>query len=437
METISADQRELLIAETLRRAGNSYEFYRRVIADSGVSLDRVSGMADLLKLPILTKDQVLSGITRERVMEQLRGKLALIGFTSGSTGTPSPVYYSHSDLDTWELELSKALSGIGMSSEDIVQVSIGQCGTGCLALFGAIRRAGAAAIPIDVSGASGPTILAHIVENQVSILLTYPAIARELCRVARESDGRALLRGSALHTLVLMGEPWTEALRHSIKEALGTEIYDIYGSTEAGMVGIECACHQGLHVFEDRLLVEILDPVTGEPLAPGVEGEVVLTPYWKEGLPLLRYGTGDAAAIIDGECECGSALPRITRIRGRCRDMVFVGSTKFYPGQLEAIVAELFEGSPNYQLQVESTDSGRDMLTLAIEAEPMFSCLDEREYAQALAGAMSALSPDLPGMIASGFVEGPTVSLVPPGSIERRSGKIPSVIDLRRGRAGG
>lgn len=436
MEPIDVNERESLVSETLRRASRSYEFYRGVIEEAGISIDRVHGTPDLLRLPVLTKDMVLAGIPREQVLERFRGQLALVGFTSGSTGAPSPVFYSQEDLRIWESELAMALQSIGLTSSDVVQISIGQCGTGCIALLGAVRVLGAAAIPLDVSGSSGLSILEGILENEVSALLTYPAIARELCRVVRDS-GKTHPRHATLHTIILMGEPWTEALRSEIREVLGADTFDIYGSTEAGMVGVECSHHQGLHVFEDRVLVEILDPITHAPMPEGMEGEVVLTPYWKEGLPLVRYGTGDAAAFIPGTCDCGSALPRITRIRGRCRDMVFVGSTKFYPSQLEALLAELLDGSHNSQLRIESADSGRDRLTLTIEMEEDATRPDEMKLTQALLESLPALSSDLPGMVKSGFVEGPYVALVSPGSIERRSGKIPSFIDLRKGRFDG
>lgn len=431
MQRIDVNERESLISETIRRASLGYEFYRSVIRGAGVSTDHPRGTPDLLKLPVLTKDQVLAGIPREQVLERLRGQLALVGFTSGSTGAPSPVFYSHRDLETWEGELSMALRSIGLASSDVVQISIGQCGTGCLALLGAVRVLGAAAIPLDVSGSSGTSILEGILENGVSALLTYPAIARELCRVVRD-NGKAHLHHTTLHTVVLMGEPWSEALRDEIRQVLGADVFDIYGSTEAGMVGVECSQHQGLHVFEDRILVEILDPKTHAPMPQGMEGEVVLTPFWKEGLPLVRYGTGDAAAFIPGTCACGSELPRITRIKGRCRDMVFVGSTKFYPSQLEALLAELLDGSHNSQLRIESAHSGRDRLTLMIEIEEGATRPDEAQLTQGLLESLSVLSSDLPGMVKSGFVEGPHVALVSPGSIERRSGKIPPVIDLRK-----
>ena len=187
-------------------------------------------------------------------------------------------------------------------------------------------------------------------------------------------------------------------------------MYDIYGSTEVGMVGIECSAHDGLHILPDQVLVEILDPYTGKTVEQGVEGEIVVITFWKEALPLIRYRTGDMASKVEGFCRCGSDLPRISRIKGRARDLIFIGSTKIHPMAVEAAIMDVCDSALNYQI-VLNQEGDIDTLKLIIETPE--EIITNQTLRVILSERICNLHKDLSSLITAGFVMPPDVEFVP------------------------
>lgn len=406
-------------------AFESFSYYREKMSQVGLTPTDIQGLEDLEKLPYTVKEELQEKLGFDKIFQRMAGKLRYIGFTTGTVATPMPVYYTHDDFERWEKNLAKGLSMAGITNKDVVQITFGRCGIACVVLLGAIRRTGATGIPIDADSGAASELIQRMEQFHVSFLLTFPSIVREFCRIVESKR----VKGSRyLKKIFLMGESWSEAFRRRVEDALNVEVYDIYGSTEVGMVAVECSAHNGLHVLPDQVLVEILDPYTGKPVDQGEEGEIVVTTFWKEALPLIRYRTGDIASEIEDFCRCGSDLPRISRIKGRIRDLIFIGSTKIHPIAVEAAIIDICDSTLNYQI-VLSRERGRDKLKLVLEAPD--EIIGKQNLRAALSKRICSFNEDLASLVKADLVFPPEVEFVPLNTIPRKGGKITKILDLR------
>lgn len=420
---------EKIQTEKLRQivvhAFENFSYYREKMSEVGITPTDIQGLEDLDKLPCTSREELQEKLGFDEIFQHMADKLYYIGFTTGTVATPMPVYYTHGDFERWENNLAKGLSMAGITNNDVVQITFGRCGIACVVLLGAIRRTGATGIAIDADSGTANELLQWMKQFRVSFLLTFPSIVREFCGIAESERGK---RPQYLKKIFLMGESWSETFRRRVEDTLNVEVFDIYGSTDIGMVGVECSIHDGLHVLPDQVLVEVIDPLTGKPVENGAEGEIVVTTFWKEALPLIRYRTGDIASKMKGFCRCGSDLPRISRIKGRARDLIFIGSTKIHPIALEEAITDVCDSSLNYQIVLSHTE-GRDKLRLKIEAPDQM--MNNENLKTALSERICNLNEDLSSLISAGLVMPPEVEFVPLNALPRKGGKITKVLDLR------
>jgi phenylacetate-CoA ligase len=422
-------QNEKLI-QVVHNAFRDFPFYRNKFIQASIDPDTFQGLDDLTKIPFTTKEDLQMRFPFADVYQQFGHELSYIGFTTGTTSAPMPIYFTHEDMDKWEWNLTKAYHMAGINSGDIVQVSIGRCGIGCVVFMGAVRKTGAAVMPVDVDLISTDEILNRMKQYRITILATLPSIASELCRLVEAGYPK---EGLALKTLFLMGEACTETFRERARQTLGAEVYDIYGSTESGFVGTECNLHKGLHLMVDQVIVEIVDPTTGLPVQSGAEGELVVTTLWKKAMPLIRYRTGDIASAIQEDCKCNIGLPRISKIKGRASDLVSIGSTKLHPSAIDALIFDTFNKNYNYQV-VLSNEQGRDHLALLVEVD--IPSIEAAGIQERLEFGILTLTDDMNLLFKSGIILHPEVQLISPGTLQKKGGKVRKIFDKRERKDG-
>jgi len=219
-------------------------------------------------------------------------------------------------------------------------------------------------------------------------------------------------------------EPWREAMRAQIEDAMGITAIDIYGLSEVMGPGVasECVHQTGLHVFEDHFIIEIIDPETLEPVPDGQQGEVVFTTLTKEGIPVIRYRTRDISRIVPGVCACGRTFRRMERVTGRTDDMLIIRGVNVYPSQIEQVLVGIPGVAPHYQVVLGKSGS-MDTVEVQVEVSPDFEFDEIRE--------LESLQKRVAAAIAGSLAVSVAVKLVEPRAIQRSEGKAKRVVDLR------
>jgi phenylacetate-CoA ligase len=275
---------------------------------------------------------------------------------------------------------------------------------------------------IPVSGGNTSRQVQILKDFGVTVLACTPSYALLLAETAVSMgvDPRSL----PLRLGVFGAEPWSEAMRCQLEDALGITAIDIYGLSEVMGPGVasECVEKNGLHVFEDHFLIEILDPQTMEPVPDGQQGEVVFTTLTKEGIPVIRYRTRDISRIVPGECACGRTFRRMERVTGRTDDMLIIRGVNVYPSQIEQVLMGIAGVAPHYQVVLGKRGS-MDTVEVQVEVGPDFAFDEIRE--------LETLQRTVTGAIASALAVSVDVRLVEPRSIQRSEGKAKRVVDLR------
>lgn len=351
---------------TVRHAYQGAPFFRQHLDAAGITPDTFRGLADLHQLPFTTKQQLRDhgpwGWTAVPLREVVR-----VHSSSGTTGRRTLCAYTAADLDAWAQQLVRCYEYAGMTAEDRVQLAVGYgMWTAGIGFQTAAERLGALVIPtgpgntelqLDAMRELGTTAL--VATASFALLLAELIDAKG---VGKDLDLRVGFFGS---------ERWGETTRRRIETKLPrVETFDLYGLTElwGPGTGIECREHDGIHVWSDHYLVEIIDPDTLQPLPPGQEGEVVVTTFRKQATPLLRYRTRDLSRLLPGPCACGSPSPRIDRLSGRTDDAIKVRGVMVLPAQVDLVLAEFGDQtSGEYQLHVTRDPAGHDELTLKVE----------------------------------------------------------------------
>lgn len=397
-------------------------FYRRRMDEMGVRPEHIRTLADLELLPFTTKQDLrdnypfgMFAVPMEQVVR--------IHASSGTTGKPTPVGYTQRDLDTWSEVIARTLAAGGVHRGDIVHIAYGYgLFTGGLGFHYGAERLGAAVIP--VSGGQTRRQVMLIQDFGPTVICCTPSFALYLAEVGQEMG--VDFKETRLRVGFFGAEPWSEAMRTEIENRLHLDALDIYGLSEiiGPGVGIECIeAKNGLHLFEDHFLPEIIDPVTLKRLPAGETGELVITTLTKEALPLLRYRTRDVTSLSYAPCKCGRTLARMSRIKGRSDDMLIIRGVNVFPSQIESVLMEFPGLAPHYQLIVER-EGHLDTLEVAVEVdEAVFS--DEVKQLQALAQRIERQIKDYLSVSVK-------VRLVEPRSIPRSEGKAQRVIDRRK-----
>jgi len=408
------------LRQVVSRAYEHVAVYRQRMQKHGLTPEEVRGVEDLPKLPFTVQGDLGDAYPFGMLAVPLQQVLRLHP-SSGATGKPIAAAYTRRDLDVWTELIVRSLASCGVGRGDVVQNACGyELFTDGPGLNYAGEVLGATVIPI--SGGDAGRQITVMKDFGVSVICSTPSYFLYL--VERAEKMGVDLRELPLRIGVFVAEPWSEAMRRRIEESAGIRAYDVYGlpeSTGPG-VGAECRHQSGLHLFEDHFYPEIVDPATGEPLADGREGELVLTALSKEAMPLVRYRTRDLTAIVAEPCPCGRTLRRIRRIDRRGDEMFTVQGVNVFPSQIEAALLAVEGTLPHYQI-VLTQANGLDQVEVQIEVTPQV--FSDR------IGALESLQSKLAHEIEDALGISVPVRLVEPHTIERSRGRAKRVVDKR------
>ncbi|MBU0514659.1 MAG: phenylacetate--CoA ligase [Proteobacteria bacterium] len=352
---------------TLGHAYDHAEYFRRSFDAAGVKPEDVRTLDDLRRLPLLTADALKDGYPFPLLSVPM-AEVVRIHASSGTTGKRKVLSYTQKDIDDWADMFARCYEMAGLTREDRVQIAVGYgVWTAGVGFQLGCERFGALAIPI---GPGNIDLQCRFLQDFQSTVLCCTASMGLL--MAEQIRARGLRDKINLRKIIYGSERSSDAMRARISALLGAgELYDIPGMTElyGPGTGLECRMHDGIHYWADYYLVEIIDPVTLEPVAEGEMGEMVVTTLRKEAVPLVRYRTRDLTRLIPGRCACGSILPRHDRLLGRSDDMIIFRAVNIYPGQIDEILSGLENVGSEYQIHLTRDEAGLDHLTIKIERE--------------------------------------------------------------------
>lgn len=423
-ETMSRDELAALQLKRLkwsvRHAYDHVSMYREKMRAAGMTPDDIKSLSDIRHIPLSSKQDLREQYPFKLLAVPMRD-IVRIHASSGTTGQPITAGYTKHDLDMWAENMARIIVAAGGTAEDVVQIAFGYTlFTGAFGLHGGWEKVGAAVIPIS----SGNT------ERQINImrdfgttaLVATPSYAMYIAEVAEKMG---VLEDLKLRIGLFGAEASTEEMRARLEERFGgITVTENYGLTELigpGVAG-ECQYKCGMHINEDHFYAEIVDPVTGEPLPMGEQGELVLTTLTKEGQPTLRYRTRDITRLIEAPCACGRTQLRMEKIKGRSDDMLIIRGVNVFPSQIESILVGMEGIGPNYEIILTSKNY---LDAISVKVELVDARLLER-YAE-----LEALQNRIRGKFKSVIGLDIPVNLVSPNTLKRFEGKARRVIDLR------
>lgn len=409
------------LASLIERLYYKVPFYRNQFKKIGLEPGDITSVEQLRQLPFTTKqdlrDNYPFGLFAVPVADVVR-----LHASSGTTGKPTVVGYTHHDIEIWSEVVARTLTSAGAGKHDVLHVAYGYgLFTGGLGIHYGAEKIGATVIPM--SGGNTQRQLQLMKDFGSTILACTPSYALFLAEAMAEAG--MTIDSFKLKAGVFGAEPWTEEMRREIERKLKIKAIDIYGLSEVIGPGVasECMDQCGLHVFEDHFIPEIIDPKTLEVLPPGQIGELVFTCVTKEALPLLRYRTRDLTVLNTEKCSCGRTLVRMKKCLGRSDDMLIIRGVNVFPSQIETVLLELNETKPHYLLIVDRINK-LDVLEVWVEVDgQLFS--DEIRKLEDLKSKIQHNIESALGISAS-------VKLVEPKTIERSEGKSKRVLDKRK-----
>ena len=421
-ETIDRTSLEALqlkrLQATVRRVARKVPLYRQKLADAGVKPRHVQSLADVRRLPFTTNADLREAYPAGLLAIGLDDTLRL-HTSSGTTGKPKALFFSARDVDNAAELIARCLVMTGVTRHDVLQnmMTYGLF-TGALVMHYGAEKVGCLVIPAGPGNSEKQLLLMQ--DFRTTAIHVTPSYALYLADFI-EKKGVDPRRDLALRKAFVGAEAHTEETRRKIEQALGIDAYNSYGLSEMNGPGVafECEHKSGMHLWEDNYLLEIVEPQTGEPLADGQTGELVLTTLCREAMPLLRYRTRDITSIISGPCPCGRTHRRIHRITGRADDMLIVRGVNIYPQQIERVLMSLPQVGRNYQIVLD----GLDEMTVNVElAEAGFDGHVEH---------LTRLQSDIVDRLRAEILTKPKVHLAPPGTLPVSEGKARRVIDNR------
>jgi len=396
-------------------------FYRQRFMEAGVEPDDIKKLSDVTKLPFTSKRDLRN--TYPTGMFCLpENWVVRYHVSSGTTGKPTVVGYTQSDVDMWSESLARGLTSIGLGRGDVIQVSYGYgLFTGGLGLHYGSERIGATVLPTGTGNTERQIELMQDL-GSTAIACT-PSYFLYINEVAQKMDV-SIRDDTKLKAGIFGAEPWSDETRRRIEDSTGIKAYDIYGTSEmSGPLFTECHLQNGIHIWADMFLIEVIDPKTMEQVDDGERGELVVTSLDKWAFPLIRYRIGDITILNNEPCECGRTHPRIMRILGRTDDMIIVRGINVFPSQVESVLMRIPEIGDNYQIIVDRKGP-LDVMTVKVE-------VTESTFSDKIADLMS-LSNEVSRQLKSVLNITAEVELVEPGAIPRSEGKARRVIDKRK-----
>ena len=409
------------LRRTVERAYEAVPAVRRKLDAAGARPEHIKTLADLRRFPFSSKADLRDNFPFG-LFAVPREELIRIHGSSGTTGKPTVVGYTRGDLDLWSNLMARTLASMGARPGDLFHNAFGYgLFTGGLGYHYGAERLGLTTVP--VSGGGTERQVALIQDLRPRILGATPSYALNIAEVAERMG--VDLRRLSLRYAACGAEPWTDAMRRDLESKLGIKAMDSYGLSEIIGPGVANECHEaqdGLHVWEDHFLCEVLDPETMEPVKPGELGELVITTLTKEALPMIRYRTRDITRLLEGPCICGRTHRRMTRVTGRTDDMLIVRGVNVYPSQIEAHLVGFPGLAPHYQLVL--TRDG-PMSAMTVEVELQNPAPPDEPFLARLAQDVQAHIKSMVGVTCD-------VVLKAPGTVPRSEGKAIRVKDMRQ-----
>ena len=386
-------------------------FYGQKLREAGIK--GVSSVEEFQQLPFSQK-QDLRDAYPLGLMAVPEEEVVRIHSSSGTTGTPVIIPYTAKDVDDWAEMFKRCYEFAGITNRDRIQITPGYgLWTAGIGFQNGAEKLGAMVVPM---GPGNTNKQIQMMMDMKSTVIT--ATSSYALLLAEEIEKRGIKDKVHLKKGVIGSERWGKKIRDRISSELGIELYDIYGLTEiyGPGIGISCKYDKGMHIWDDYVYLEIIDPKTGENVPDGEFGEIVITTLVKEGAPLIRYRTHDISRIIPGQCPCGSQFPRIDIISGRSDDMIKIKGVNVFPKQIEEVLEGFPELSSEYQIRLSHLD-GKDTMRIYVETNGSVNFL---EMAGKIASAVKSKI---------GFT--PLVKIVEIGILPRSEKKTKRVIDER------
>jgi phenylacetate-CoA ligase len=428
LDRVEALEREELDAIQLRRlrAGiarisETVPFYRQKLSEADVSIENIRSLSDLARLPFTNKNDLRDnypfGLVAVPMSEVIR-----IHASSGTTGKPTVVAYTRTDIDLWSDLMARSYAAAGVTADDIVHNAYGYgLFTGGLGFHYGAERLGATVVPI--SGGNTKRQIMLMRDFGATVLTCTPSYSLLIAEMLEEEgfDASSL----SLRVGLFGAEPWSEEMRDEIESRLGIVALNMFGLSEVigPGVAVECTEKSGMHIFEDHFIAEVIDPDTGETLLEGEIGELVLTCVTKEALPLIRYRTRDRTRLIREKCGCGRTTIRMERVLGRTDDMIIVRGVNVFPSQIETVLLRVDNVEPHYQIIVDRTSAFLDDLEVLVEASAQI--FGNQEHLVQLEKRLKFEVQSALGITCS-------VKLVAPRELQRSEGKAVRVVDKRK-----
>lgn len=425
VETMPVLEREAYklakLKETVGWLSQRVPFYRKALAEKGIEPEDIRKPQDIALLPLTVKtdlrDNYPFGLCAVPLSEVVR-----IHASSGTTGKPITGPYTAADLDQWAECMARALWAAGVRPDDICQNAYGMgLFTGGLGYHQGAGKIGCAVVPTSSGMTERQVILMK--DFGSTALFCTPSYALTIAEKAEETGVNA--PRLPLRVGSFGAEPWSIEMKEEIEERLGIKAFEVYGLTEMMGPGVSFSCDgdaDGLHINEDHVWPEIIDPLTEEPLGLDVQGELVLTAIQRQAMPLLRYRTRDITTLTRTRCSCGRSLIVMKKVMGRSDDMIIISGVNVFPSQIESLLLEMDEVEPQYVIVIKKKGF-LDALFVDIEAKPEVYDLGQAKLEE----VARKINQKIKGVI--GINVG--VRLVPPRSIERSEGKAKRVIDAR------
>lgn len=408
------------LAGMVRRMYDNVPFYKKKFDEIGLEPGDIKTVDQLKDLPFTTKNDLRDNYPFG-LFTVPQNDVVRIHASSGTTGKPTVVGYTHADLDIWAEVVARSLTMAGVHSGDTIQIAYGYGPfTGGLGLHYGAEKIGATVIPISTGNTKKQ--LQFMTDFRATVLACTPSYAAHLGECI--SNNGIAAEDVKLRIGVFGAEPWTNELRCQIEKLLKVKAFDIYGLSEVIGPGVsmECGCQCGNHVFEDHFIPEIIDPETLEVMPDGELGELVFTTVSKVAMPLLRYRTRDLTRLHREKCDCGRTLVRMDKCLGRTDDMLIIRGVNVFPSQVESVLMDMSETTPHYQLIVRR-ENNLDSIEILVE-------VDQKNWSDSireLEGIRRRIDHNIKSMLGIGA----KIRLVEPNTIERSEGKAKRVIDYR------
>lgn len=422
IETISRKALEELqlkrLKQTVRQAYKNIPFYKEYFSKLNIKPNDIASLKDIRKLPFTTREDLrenypfgMLAVSKEQVVR--------LHTSSGTTGKPKAIFFSKKDVDRAAELIARCLIMTGIKKDDVLQnmMTYGLF-TGALVMHYGAEKVGVLVIPAGPGNTKRQIALMQ--DFKTTTLHLTPSYALYLASVMG-NEGLVPKRDLSLRRAYMGSEPYSEETRNKIEKFFGIDVYNSYGLSEMNGPGVafECAEKNGMHLWEDNFIMEIIDPDTGEKVPEGKKGELVLTTLCREAMPILRYRTRDIVMIIPGKCKCGRTHCRISRIIGRSDDMIIIRGVNIFPQQIERVLMGIKAVAQNYQIVLEAYDQ----MTVRVEiSKDLFDGRVEH---------LVNLQNEITEKLRSEILVKPKVELLEPGTLPVSEGKTTRVIDKR------